>query len=51
MQGLTEVRLLVAIITLSGELNISRAAKRLGISRSGLSRRVSTLQTRIDQAL
>ncbi len=46
MQRLTEVRLLVAIVTLSEELNFTRAAKRLGISQSGLSRRVSTLETK-----
>lgn len=46
MQRLIEVRLLIAIVTLSEELNFTRAAKRLGISQSGLSRRVSTLEAK-----
>jgi DNA-binding transcriptional LysR family regulator len=46
MQRLIEVRLLAVIVTLSEELNFTRAAKRLGISQSGLSRRVSTLETK-----
>lgn len=46
MQRLIEVRLLIAIVTLSEELNFTRAAKRLGISQSGLSRRVSSLETK-----
>lgn len=46
MQRLIEVRLLQAIVTLAEELNFTRAAKRLGITQSGLSRRVSTLETR-----
>jgi DNA-binding transcriptional LysR family regulator len=44
MQRLIEVRLLVAIVTLSEELNFTRAAKRLGITQSGLSRRVASLE-------
>lgn len=44
MQRLVEVRLLVAIVTLSEELNFTRAAKRLGITQSGLSRRVGSLE-------
>jgi hypothetical protein len=46
MQRLIEVRVLVAIVTLSEELNFTRAAMRLGITQPGLSRRVSfaTLQ-------
>ncbi len=39
-----EIRLLVAIVTLSEELNFTRAAKRLGITQSGLSRRVGSLE-------
>ncbi len=46
MQRLIEVRLLLAIVTLAEELSFTRAAKRLGITQSGLSRRVSTLETR-----
>lgn len=46
MQRLIEVRLLMAIVTLSEELNFTRAAKRLGISQSGLSRRISTLEAK-----
>lgn len=46
MPRLIEVRLLIAIVTLSEELNFTRAAKRLGISQSGLSRRVSSLETK-----
>ena len=44
MQRLIEVRLLVAIVTLSEELNFTNAAKRLGITQSGLSRRVASLE-------
>ena len=44
MQRLIEVRLLVAIVTLAEELNFTRAAKRLGITQSGLSRRVASLE-------
>jgi DNA-binding transcriptional LysR family regulator len=44
MQKYIEVRLLVAIVTLSEELNFTRAAKRLGITQSGLSRRVGSLE-------
>lgn len=46
VQRLIEVRVLVAIVTLSEELNFTRAAKRLGISQSGLSRRVGSLEAR-----
>jgi len=46
MQRLIEVRLLVAIVTLSEELNFTRAAKRLGITQPGLSRRVASLENR-----
>jgi DNA-binding transcriptional LysR family regulator len=44
MQRLIEVRLLVAVVTLSDELNFTRAAKRLGITQSGLSRRIASLE-------
>jgi len=44
MQKYIEIRLLVAIVTLSEELNFTRAAKRLGITQSGLSRRVGSLE-------
>ena len=46
MQRLIEIRLLVAIITLSEELNFTHAAKRLGITQSGLSRRVASLENK-----
>jgi DNA-binding transcriptional LysR family regulator len=46
MQRLIEVRLLVAIVTLSEELNFTRAAKRLGNTQPGLSRRVASLENR-----
>lgn len=36
MQRLIEVRLLLAIVTLAKELSFTRAAKRLGITQSGL---------------
>ncbi len=44
MHRLIEVRLLIAIVTLSEELNFTNAAKRLGITQSGLSRRVASLE-------
>jgi DNA-binding transcriptional LysR family regulator len=44
MQRFIEVRLLSAIVTLADELNFTRAAKRLGITQSGLSRRVASLE-------
>jgi len=44
MQKYIEIRLLVAIVTLSEELNFTRAAKRFGITQSGLSRRVGSLE-------
>jgi DNA-binding transcriptional LysR family regulator len=44
MQKYIEIRLLVAIVTLSEELNFTRAAKHLGITQSGLSRRVGSLE-------
>lgn len=44
MQRLADVHLLVAIVTLSEELDFTRAAKRLGISQSG--RTISTLETK-----
>lgn len=46
MQRFVEVRLLMGIVILSEELNFTRAAKRLGISQSGLSRRVSSLEAK-----
>ncbi len=46
MQRLIEVRLLLAIVTLAEELNFTLAGERLGITQSGLSRRVSTLEIR-----
>jgi DNA-binding transcriptional LysR family regulator len=46
MQRTIEVRLLIAIITLSEELNFTRAAERLGLSQSGLSRSISSLEKR-----
>ena len=46
MQSLTEVRLLVAIVTLSEELNFTRAAKHLDICQSTMTRRVSALEKR-----
>ncbi len=44
MQRWIDVRLLAAIVMLSEELNFTRAAKRLGITQSGLSRRVQELE-------
>lgn len=44
MQRWIDVRLLAAIVMLSEELNFTRAAKRLGITQSGLSRRVQALE-------
>ena len=44
MQRFVDVRSLVAIVTLSEELSFTRAAKRLGMSQSGLSRHVSSLE-------
>ena len=44
MQRWIDVRLLAAIVMLSEELNFTRAAKRLGITQSGLSRRVAALE-------
>jgi DNA-binding transcriptional LysR family regulator len=44
MQSFIEVRLLVAIVTLADELSFTRAARRLGITQSGLSRRVASLE-------
>lgn len=46
MQRIIEVRLLVAIVTLAEELNFTRAAQRLGLSQSGLSRAISSVEKR-----
>ena len=46
MQRFVDVRSLLAIVTLSEELNFTRAAKRLGMSQSGLSRLVSSVEQR-----
>jgi DNA-binding transcriptional LysR family regulator len=51
MQSFIEVRALVAVIRLSEELNFTRAAKRLGISQSGLSRQLSSLERRYNLKL
>jgi len=51
MQSFIEVRSLVAVITLSEELNFTRAAKRLGISQSGLSRQLSSLERKYNLKL
>jgi DNA-binding transcriptional LysR family regulator len=44
MQRFTEVRSLVAIVTLSEELSFTRAAKRIEMSQSGLSRHLSAFE-------
>jgi DNA-binding transcriptional LysR family regulator len=46
MQRFVDVRSLVAIVTLAEELSFTRAAKRLGMSQSGLSRHISSLEHR-----
>lgn len=46
MQRFVDVRSLLAIVTLAEELSFTRAAKRLGMSQSGLSRHVSSLEHR-----
>lgn len=51
MQSFIEVRSLIAVITLSEELNFTRAAKRLGISQSGLSRQLSSLERKYNLKL
>ncbi len=44
MKLLTETRYLLAAVTLADELNFTRAAKRLKISQSGLSRQMKNLE-------
>ena len=46
MQRFVDVRSLLAIVTLAEELSFTRAAKRLGMSQSGLSRHISSLEHR-----
>ena len=46
MQRFVDVRSLEAIVTLSEELSFTHAAERLGMSQSGLSRLVSSLEHR-----
>jgi DNA-binding transcriptional LysR family regulator len=46
MQNLTEVRLLIAVVTLAEELNFTRAAKILDISQSTMTRRISAVEKR-----
>ena len=46
MQSLTEVRLLLAVVTLAEELNFTRAAKVLDISQSTMTRRISAVEKR-----
>lgn len=46
MQRFVDFRSLVAVVTLAEELNFTRAAERLGMSQSGLSRQISSLEGR-----
>jgi DNA-binding transcriptional LysR family regulator len=46
MQTLLETRYLIAAVILAEELSFTRAAKRLKLSQSGLSRRLNELETR-----
>jgi DNA-binding transcriptional LysR family regulator len=46
MKALPETRHLVAVVTLADELNFTRAARRLKISQSGLSKQVKLLEER-----
>jgi Bacterial regulatory helix-turn-helix protein, lysR family len=46
MQSLLETRYLLAAVILAEELSFTRAAKRLKLSQSGLSRRLNELESR-----
>ena len=46
-----DLRLLRAAVVVAEELNISRAAKRLGISQPGLTKQIQELEERVEERL
>ena len=48
MQSTIEIRYLTAVVTLAEELNYTRAARRLRMSQSGLSRRIQDIELKLD---
>jgi DNA-binding transcriptional LysR family regulator len=51
MQSTIEIRYLIAVVTLAEELNYTRAARRLRMSQSGLSRRIQDIELKLDVKL
>jgi DNA-binding transcriptional LysR family regulator len=51
LQSIVEIRYLTAVVTLAEELNYTRAATRLRMSQSGLSRRIQDIELKLDISL
>ena len=48
MRNILEIRYLIAVVTLAEELNYTRAAKRLRMSQSGLTRCIQDVESKLD---